>query len=400
VTGNTAGKLTINGKPAALIGSTVSTCNDMGMRDNSVILALGASFPMPAIIHPKNAAAWREERRAQRKLHPEFVELRNSTANAKEGELVTVIVRVKDIADGNPVTFQLFRRGQDPAVHIPLLQRTAAGKDGAAQSTWSYTHPREMDFPADDPGFFVVAYSAWCPPIRGEVVEIALKRPKLSDYEWADAGDKGTGEGLVNAPLKMRVTCNADTKEGAAVTFRVYPEGADPLRTKPVAERHVANKDGAAAAEWAYEYRHDPRNPLKEKPKFFFTANSHRCDEGRSGLVEIGMAVDIPVCDKEGRRLSELEYAISLACGTEEKGKTGTDGRILRESLVPGDYEVGFVWETYKKPDDAAEKVDTGDEGKWQNIRVIGTTDTALVKCEAGAGYLFVVDRHPDGSSS
>jgi len=57
VTGGVAPKLKINGKAAALVGSAVSTCNDIGVRDNCAILAFGASFPMPDIIHPKNAKA-------------------------------------------------------------------------------------------------------------------------------------------------------------------------------------------------------------------------------------------------------------------------------------------------------------------------------------------------------
>ena len=41
ITGATAGKVRINGKEAAVVGSTVTTCNDMGMQNNSMIMASG-----------------------------------------------------------------------------------------------------------------------------------------------------------------------------------------------------------------------------------------------------------------------------------------------------------------------------------------------------------------------
>jgi uncharacterized Zn-binding protein involved in type VI secretion len=70
VTGGTGRKLKINGKEAAVVGSTVSTCNDVGVRDNSAVLAFGASIPMPAIINPKNMEEYNLEREKEKKRKP------------------------------------------------------------------------------------------------------------------------------------------------------------------------------------------------------------------------------------------------------------------------------------------------------------------------------------------
>ena len=45
VTGGTGTKVKVNGKEVAVIGSQVTTCNDMGMQNNSTIIAAGASIP-------------------------------------------------------------------------------------------------------------------------------------------------------------------------------------------------------------------------------------------------------------------------------------------------------------------------------------------------------------------
>jgi uncharacterized Zn-binding protein involved in type VI secretion len=54
VSGGVAKTVTINGKAAALIGSTVSTCSDTGQKDHSVVVGAGTPFPAPAIINPAN----------------------------------------------------------------------------------------------------------------------------------------------------------------------------------------------------------------------------------------------------------------------------------------------------------------------------------------------------------
>ena len=61
VTGGTSPKVKINGKEAAVIGSLVSMCNDMG-----------ASMPMPVIINPKNTEEWKREPEEEEKKEPKF----------------------------------------------------------------------------------------------------------------------------------------------------------------------------------------------------------------------------------------------------------------------------------------------------------------------------------------
>ena len=48
VTGGTEKSVKANGKEVAVIGSSVTTCNDIGMRDNSKVIAAGMAINMPA----------------------------------------------------------------------------------------------------------------------------------------------------------------------------------------------------------------------------------------------------------------------------------------------------------------------------------------------------------------
>jgi uncharacterized Zn-binding protein involved in type VI secretion len=285
VTGGTGAKVKINGKEAAVIGSTVTTCNDVGARDNSAVLAPGASVPMPVIINPKNTEEYLLEREEQEKREPDVTDGKWQKTTAREGEKVKLSVRVKDIDDGNTITFRIWRKGQDPAVHIPLAQVTKTVKDGKAEAEFSYGLPAGEPLPEEDPEFFFTAHSAWRPPVRSGCLKVELLRPEVKKCEWLDGDGAATGEGLAGQALKLSAIFNGDAEEGAAVAFRVYREGADPKWDKPEYETGDKIKDGKAGAEWVPI---DTRKPGdKTELKYFFTVSSQRAVMKQSGSVSV-----------------------------------------------------------------------------------------------------------------
>jgi hypothetical protein len=336
VTGGTAAKVKINGKEAAVIGSMVTTCNDTGARNNSTIIAPGASIPMPVIINPDNMGEYERERAEQETRHPEFTTVKWGKGKVKEGEEAELLAQVKDIGDGNPVTFQRWKEGQDPAVNIAQGQIVKAVEGGAAKAVFSYRLPSGEQLPAADPKWYFTAHSAWCPWKKSGMITVELLRPELSGAKWQDGDGKDTGKGLAGEKLKLSVSCNEDMEEGAGVTFRVYAEGADPARDEAAAELAGVNKGGTAEVEWTYRYKHDPENPLKEKPKYFFTANGNRCKEAKSGNVEIGMNYKILLQSENGEILKNTHFKAQLSDKTSEEGTSTDEGWIELKEKVPG----------------------------------------------------------------
>jgi hypothetical protein len=259
-------------------------------------------------------------------------------AQAKEGEAVELTAQVKDIDDGNMVTFQVWREGQDPASHASYQRVPANIEGGTAKGTWLY---RPVDVgeevpPEADPKFYFTAHSAWCPYKESGLLTVELKRPELSGGpEWQDREGASADKGLVGEALKLSVSCNEDMDEGAGVTFRVYAEGADPKRDRAVAELASRNSGGVAEAEWTYHYRHDPENPLAEKPKYFFTANGNRCKEAKSGNVEIVKNYRIIVQDGEAV-IADTDCTVALSDGKSRNTRTNGDGLIELNEEVPG----------------------------------------------------------------
>jgi hypothetical protein len=171
-------------------------------------------------------------------------------------------------------------------------------------------------------------------------VEVELRRPELSEPEWLDRDGNGTEKGLVGEAVKLTVTCKGDMEEGAGVVFRVYAEGADPKKDKAVAELASENREGKAEAEWVYRYTHDPENPLKEKPKYFFTATGRRCKEAKSGNVEMSQNLYIEILNRYKKPLTEtIDYELKHPSG-ETMSDSTSEGVIDKQDLIPGEWEL------------------------------------------------------------
>jgi hypothetical protein len=286
VSGGTAPKLKINGKEAAVIGSTVTTCNDVGARDNSTIIAPGVSMPMPVIINPLKSEEYEEERAEQETRKPEFTQVQWGSTQVSAGEEVTLLAQVQDIADGNGITFRIWQDGQDPAAGIPQQEVSSAVDGGSAEAVFSYVNRQQGERAAEDPKYFFTAHSAWCPLKKSSnTLTVALKRPALSNPAWQDLDGNRTDTGLVGVGLKLAVTGNADLADGTGVSFQVYPDGADPEQDTPVGTLGAEYQDGTARAEWTPV---DIREVgATAELKYFFTATSQKAKRIQSGIITV-----------------------------------------------------------------------------------------------------------------
>ncbi|MDD7459053.1 MAG: phage baseplate assembly protein V, partial [Spirochaetales bacterium] len=279
VTGGTSAKVKIDGKEAAVIGSQVTTCNDMGARNNSTIMAVGSAIPMPAIINPQNAGEYRREREEKEKRDPSFQNVRWSKTCVDEGEEVELNAGVKDIADGNMVTLQVFHEGQGPGDGRALASIPLSVKDGAVSARWSWkSDAREMP-PEADPRFIFTAHCAWCNFEKSSnSLEVKLKRPEITKVEWQDKDGNSTSKGLVGETLKL----HAETKnmEGG-VTFNIF----DSSTKKQVASIGAPIEGDKAEAEWSTI---DNRLPDNTSPlKYAVEATANRCKSVESGECQI-----------------------------------------------------------------------------------------------------------------
>jgi hypothetical protein len=162
---------------------------------------------------------------------------------------------------------------------------------------------------------------------------VRLARPELSQPEWKNTG-------IVGEPLTLSVRCGGDIKENDAVIFSVYPEGALPAQDAPLAELAAANEGGRASAKWIWRYTHDPQNPLREKPAFFFTARGRRCKTVTSARTVMAQTIAIRVVNAAGEAMPELPYKLYKENEKAREGASAEDGWIREEDLIPGGYHI------------------------------------------------------------
>lgn len=321
VTGGTSSKVKIEGKEAAVIGSQVTTCNDMGMQNNSTIIAMGASIPMPAIINPKNTEEYERERREAENKNPKFSSVKWSKTSTEEGEEVELTANVQDIADGNMVTLQVFREGKGPEDSVTMAKFPLTVKGGSVSAKWLYRADQSELPPESDPRFVFTAHCAWCNFEKSSnTLEVKLVRPEIKKAEWQDKDGSSTSKGLVGVPLKL----HAETKDmDGGVTFWIYDD-----KGRLVTSIGADIEGDKAEAEWTYYYNGEK---LDSKPKFKFEVTGNRCKKIESSECEIGAKIDIRIATENGQLFNNV---IIKNINTNEEIKL-SDGTYKKESEIP-----------------------------------------------------------------
>lgn len=321
VTGGTSPTVKIDGKEAAVIGSLVTTCNDIGARNNSTVIAAGAGMPMPAIINPSNTEEFERERREQENREPKFTSVKWSTATVAEGEEAELTAGVQDIADGNMVSLLVFPEGKGPEDSVPIASFQRTVKGGSLSVKWGYRANRSGMPPEKNPRFVFTAHCAWCSFGKSSnALEVKLIRPEITKAEWRDKDGKPADKGLVGEALKL----HAETKDmEGGVTFWIYDD-----RGSLVTSIGADIQDGKAEAEWTYHYNGER---LDAKPRFTFEVTGNRCKNVKSSEVEIGAKINIRIATEDGQLFNNI---IIKNIDSDEEIKL-SDGTYKKDSEIP-----------------------------------------------------------------
>ena len=376
VTGGTSPKVKINGKEAAVIGSQVSTCNDVGAQNNSVIMAAGMSIPMPAIVNPLNTEEWKRGQEEKDKKEPKFTGVKWAKTSCREGEEIELSAGVKDIADGNMVTLQVFREGQSPEDSAAIAKFPLTVKGGTVSAKWLYRADQSVMPPEQNPKFIFTAHCAWCNFEKSSnTLEVELIRPEITKAEWRDKDGNPTSKGLVGEPIKLF----AETKDmEGGVTFRVYDD-----KGRQVFEKGAEIEGDKAEAEWTYHWNGEK---LEEKPKFTFEVTGQRCKKVESSEVEISGKIEVIILNKSAKPLDSYDYKIkSISTGEEENGDT-KGGKIFIGDGAPGYFDLVLTKNTNKNEtqsiDDLPESYERKELGKdelQESIRITSVMAYILI---------------------
>ena len=374
VTGGTSSKVKINGKEAAVIGSQVSTCNDVGAQNNSTVIAPGASMPMPVIINPKNTEEWKREQEEKEKKEPKFTSVKWAKTSVDEGEEVELSAGVKDIADGNMVTLQVFPEGKGPEDGVPVASFPLTVKGGSVSAKWSYYANKSEMPPENDPKFIFSAHCAWCNFEKSSnTLEVKLKRPEITKAEWHNSD----GQNVSKEKIDNKITLYAETKDlddGKTVTFEIFESSQNPSVENPQKTLFANASEGKASVEFNFndlmpppkidealyryykehgedipreqfeflldDYDSEIDSPYKEKPKFIFVTKVQKCKDFKSETLELSKDITVTVLDSGGNGEKDAKVYLKEPNGNEHKVTCGEDGIATFEDLIPGNYHV------------------------------------------------------------
>jgi uncharacterized Zn-binding protein involved in type VI secretion len=376
VTGGTASKLKINGKEAAVIGSTVTTCNDVGVRDNSVIVAVGASIPMPVIINSKNMGEYEEEREEREKKRPEFTEVKWSKSEVTEGEGGELTAQVKDIEDGNLVTFQVWKERDDPAVNIAYQQIPGSIEGGIAKGIWGYrlVDIGEYGMPSEDPKFFFTAHSAWCPYKRSGNMRVKLIRPEIRDLKWekilydAEGNETGTEEtdeieyGKTVA-LKVKVK---NIPDGETISIKLIKK--DETASFFYTTANIIN--GAAETKWHVQFAKEWLESLEENKELqiaFAAEYAKRHTQQSSGFVKIVFGFLLEYILDEQKKNPKESYTL------QSEDQSYSQQLTIQDDIKQGDEYISLLFKNILIGKRYTLRHDDGENEtvEWENIPFI-----------------------------
>ena len=381
VSGGTAKKLKINGKEAALVGSTVTTCNDIGVKDNSRIMGPGKMIPMPTIIHPDNEKEY-EHSREEKGKEKKITKVKWEKTTVKEGEEVGFSAQVENIADGNMLTIQVLSQASSPEDGFVYSRYPLTIQQGKVSARWKYEANKEGIPAKENPKFIISAHSAWCTyKISENSLEVELRRPKIEKLEWQDT----EGNSIDKAVAGEQVILSArfrDMEERESAHFTVY--GTHKGHVIYIENKTAIIHEGKAELRWTYRYNGEE---LKEKPKYYFTVSARRCKKEKSGEAEIEQTIDITLA---GSRLEALgNVKVCFFKENEKMQKESSDGTFKEDNLIPGDWNIKLIEIAGK---DKIEYL-AADTGVYE---IIKTNYVHMIKngipCIVGKKQLIIID--------
>ncbi len=187
VTGGCIDSVKINGNPAAVMGSSVTTCDDAGQSDQCKVLAPGTVVTFPIQypgqdpeqykrdgglpINVSNPTVYTAAEAAYATEPKSLTALQWSASEVNKGEEVTLSCSTSGVKDGAGVMFSIYPEGADTEVDPPLMDIRGENKGSRAEVKWIAKDIRKAD--GDQPmKWFFTAWTLYCPKETSGMIRV------------------------------------------------------------------------------------------------------------------------------------------------------------------------------------------------------------------------------------
>ncbi|MDC7238922.1 MAG: hypothetical protein PQJ50_01050, partial [Spirochaetales bacterium] len=313
VTGGCIDSVTINGNPAAVIGSTVSTCDDAGQKDHCTIISIGAVVTFP-IQYPgqdpeqyrrdgglpvrvDSPAVYEAEAAVYRDQPKSLTSLQWSASQIEKGKEVTLSCATSGVRDGAAVTFSIYPDGADPEKDPPLQDIRGVNRGSRAEVKWVAKDIRKPESD-NDMNWFFTAWTLYCPKEQSSTMEVTRVLPEFSELKWElvsydEEGNEDTREEVSEIEHGLTATLSArveNMEDGENVHLMIYEEGYEDPNI-PLTKRLIEIKDGMVTLTWPVKATRQRLEELTEDDELKYVFALQSLDGIRSEDSEAVQAV-------------------------------------------------------------------------------------------------------------
>ncbi|MDH3889916.1 MAG: hypothetical protein OEV49_02430 [candidate division Zixibacteria bacterium] len=277
------------------------------------------------------------------KLDSELISVTWTCGKAIGGQTASFVVQTEMVGEGAPIKVKgKSEKGKKLGKVTGVVRRNSF--------SGAFDIPEDIEL--GDKVFFEAKLSK--NSLEGESEHIPAYPPiRVSNLKWSQQ----------EARRGDTVTLSADIKglpNQAEVVIVIYEYDRDGTHD-PISELPTNVDNEKIEVSWAYEY-HEDTDEIKTQeelddydgdynpPEYYFTIKVEGVEYGQnqeSGLLTFKDWMEIVLTDHAGAPVADREYTLTLADGTEKKGKLDASGRSREENLPPGNINV-----TFAEPDD------------------------------------------------
>ena len=206
VTNGTIPKVKVNGKEIAVLGSTVTCCDDLMIPDAGKIIAAG-SAEQPPIKIPEAKPIDRSLQNAKW-----------AKSEAKVGEMIALNVQLKNQYEGANVKFKIFAEGADVNNSRPLATVWGKKEGGKARAEWKgFLHPDAKTGKMPKEAKFVyTAESFGCAKVQAGNITVKKAMPEFTNLKWM-MDDKEISKAYIGNKVKLKAEYKNVTPEDSLV---------------------------------------------------------------------------------------------------------------------------------------------------------------------------------------
>ncbi|MDC7220313.1 MAG: phage baseplate assembly protein V [Spirochaetales bacterium] len=218
VTNGCIDSVKINGIAAAVLTSTVTTCDCLGITDQCAVMAPGTTFTFPITypgqdpeqyrrdgglpINLSNPAVYTPEEVAYAEEPKSLTNLQWSETQVEKGTEVILSCTTSGVKEDASVMFSIYPEGANPETDPPVMDIRGHNKDGRAEVKWMPRDIRKKGSALPPMKWFFTAWTLYCPKETSGICEV-IQALELNLVDRA-------GEPIPDTPYKL-----------------IYPDGSD-----------------------------------------------------------------------------------------------------------------------------------------------------------------------------